>query len=115
MNILHNQHKHLLVANRVAFMIIGVLEAAWAPLVPYVKRAFAIDEGTLGLLMLCSGFGSICALPLSGFLVNHFGAKKVGLCIGIADGFRIVSHKSAYKYMADKRDAYGFRRLHHHH
>ena len=37
MNILHNQHKHLLVANRVAFMIIGVLEAAWAPLVPYVK------------------------------------------------------------------------------
>ena len=69
MNILHNQHKHLLVANRVAFMIIGVLEAAWAPLVPYVKRAFAIDEGTLGLLMLCSGFGSICALPLSGFLV----------------------------------------------
>lgn len=43
MNILHNQHKHLLVANRVAFMIIGVLEAAWAPLVPYVKSAFAID------------------------------------------------------------------------
>ena len=37
MNIFHNQHKHLLVANRVAFMIIGVLEAAWAPLVPYVK------------------------------------------------------------------------------
>ena len=37
MNILHNQHKHLLVANRVAFMIIGDLEAAWAPLVPYVK------------------------------------------------------------------------------
>lgn len=29
MNILHNQHKHLLVANRVAFMIIGVLEASW--------------------------------------------------------------------------------------
>lgn len=30
MNILHNQHKHLLVANRVAFMIIGFS-------VPYVK------------------------------------------------------------------------------
>ena len=39
MNILHSQHKHLLVANRVAFMVIGVLEAAWAPLVPYVKSA----------------------------------------------------------------------------
>ncbi len=44
MNIPHNQHKHLLVSNRVAFMIIGVLEAAWAPLVPYVKSSFAISE-----------------------------------------------------------------------
>lgn len=91
MNILHNQHKHLLVANRVAFMIIGVLEAAWAPLVPYVKRAFAIDEGTLGLLMLCSGFGSICALPLSGFLVNHFGAKKVVYVSGLLMAFALLA------------------------
>lgn len=77
MNILHNQHKHMLVANRTAFMIIGIIEAAWAPLVPYVKNAFAIDEGTLGLLMLCSGLGSICALPFAGLSVNRFGAKKV--------------------------------------
>ena len=82
MNILHNQHKHLLVANRVAFMVIGVLEAAWAPLVPYVKRAFVIDEGTLGLLMLCSGLGSICTLPLSGFFVSETISKNevIELC-----------------------------------
>lgn len=114
MNILHNQHKHLLVANRVAFMIIGVLEAAWAPLVPYVKRAFAIDEGTLGLLMLCSGFGSICVLPLSGFLVNHFGAKKVVYVSGLLMAFALLAI-SLLIYMADRRDAYGFRRVHHHH
>lgn len=90
MNILHNNHKHLLVSNRVAFMIIGVLEAAWAPLVPYVKSSFAIDEGTLGLLMLCSGFGSICALPLSGFLVNHFGAKKVVYVSGLLMAFALL-------------------------
>lgn len=91
MNILHNNHKHLLVSNRVAFMIIGVLEAAWAPLVPYVKSSFAIDEGTLGLLMLCSGFGSICALPLSGFLVNHFGAKKVVYVSGLLMAFALLA------------------------
>ena len=67
----------MLIANRTAFMIIGVIEAAWAPLVPYVKSAFSIDEGTLGLLMLCSGLGSVCALPLSGWLVNRYGTKKV--------------------------------------
>ncbi|MDH6342504.1 putative MFS family arabinose efflux permease [Parabacteroides sp. PFB2-12] len=88
---LHNQHKHLLVANRVAFMVIGVLEAAWAPLVPYVKSAFAMDEGTLGLLMLCSGFGSICALPLSGFLVNRFGAKKVVYVSGLLMAFALLT------------------------
>ena len=88
MNLTHNQHKHMMLANRTAFMIIGVIEAAWAPLVPYVKSAFAIDEGTLGLLMLCSGLGSICALPLAGWLVNRFGAKKVvhvsGLLMALA-------------------------------
>ena len=91
MNILHSQHKHLLVANRVAFMVIGVLEAAWAPLVPYVKSAFAIDEGSLGLLMLCSGFGSICALPLSGFLVNRYGAKKVIYVSGLLMAFALLA------------------------
>ena len=91
MNILHNQHKHLLVANRVAFMVTGVLEAAWAPLVPYVKRAFVIDEGTLGLLMLCSGLGSICTLPLSGFFVNRYGAKKVIYVSGLLMAFALFT------------------------
>ncbi len=68
---------HPLVANRMAFLVIGCLEAAWAPLVPYVKSAFSLDEETLGLLMLCSGFGSICALPVSGWLCMKFGAKPV--------------------------------------
>lgn len=72
-------------------MVIGVLEAAWAPLVPYVKSVFAIDEGTLGLLMLCSGFGSICALPLSGFLVNRYGAKKVIYVSGLLMAFALLT------------------------
>lgn len=56
MELIHNQNKHPQIANRTAFMIIGCLEAAWAPLVPYVKSAFSLDEGTLGLLMLCTGW-----------------------------------------------------------
>lgn len=49
--------KHPIIANRTAFLVIGCLEAAWAPLVPYVKRAFSLDEASLGLLMLCTRFG----------------------------------------------------------
>ena len=39
--------KHPIIANRTAFLVIGCLEAAWAPLVPYVKRAFSLDESFL--------------------------------------------------------------------
>lgn len=74
-NVLSNSHP--LVANRTAFLVIGCLEAAWAPLVPYVKSAFSLDEGTLGLLMLCTGLGSIISLPISGWLCMKFGAKRV--------------------------------------
>lgn len=74
-NVLSNTHP--LVANRTAFLVIGCLEAAWAPLVPYVKSAFSLDEGTLGLLMLCTGLGSIISLPISGWLCMKFGAKRV--------------------------------------
>lgn len=77
MRLIHNQDKHPLIANRTAFMIIGCLEAAWAPLVPYVKNAFSLNEETLGLLMLCSGLGSIISLPVSGWLCMKFGAKRV--------------------------------------
>lgn len=71
------ERHHSLIANRTAFMVIGCLEAAWAPLVPYVKSAFSLDEETLGLLMLCSGLGSIMSLPISGWLCMKFGAKRV--------------------------------------
>lgn len=76
MQFIHNQNKHPLIANRTAFMIIGCIEAAWAPLVPYVKSAFTLDEEALGLLMLCSGLGSILSLPVSGWLCMRFGAKR---------------------------------------
>ena len=55
------------------------------------QKRFAIDEGSLGLLMLCSGFGSICALPLSGFLVNRYGAKKVIYVSGLLMAFALLA------------------------
>lgn len=73
----NNSSRHPLIANRTAFLIIGCLEAAWAPLVPYVKSSFNLDEESLGLLMLCSGLGSIVSLPFSGRLCMRFGARRV--------------------------------------
>ena len=64
-------------STRAAFFVAGFGMAAWAPLVPYAKDRLAIGEGTLGLLLLCFGAGSIVAMPLSGVLAARFGCRRV--------------------------------------
>lgn len=64
-------------STRIAFFIAGFGIAAWAPLVPYAKARAELDEGTLGLLLLCLGVGSILAMPLAGILATRLGCRKV--------------------------------------
>jgi MFS family permease len=64
-------------STRVVFFIAGFGLAAWAPLVPYAKARIGLDEGTLGLLLLCLGLGSIIAMPLAGALAARFGCRHV--------------------------------------
>lgn len=71
------QHKNLRIANKTAFLIIGILESAWAPLIPFVKDTFSLDEGEIGFLMLCSGLGALTGLPTAGKLCVRFGAKPI--------------------------------------
>lgn len=62
-------------STRVAFFIAGFGISAWAPLVPYAKDRLSIDEGALGLLLLCLGAGSIITMPLAGALAARFGCR----------------------------------------
>lgn len=84
---IHSESK-MKIANRNAFLIIGAMEAAWAPMVPYVKQGFHLDEAQLGLLLLCTGLGSVLALPLAGPMCNRYGAKRTiyasGVLLGVA-------------------------------
>jgi predicted MFS family arabinose efflux permease len=64
-------------STRIAFFIAGLGIAAWAPLVPYAKARAGLDEGTLGLLLLCLGVGSILAMPVAGILSTRFGCRRV--------------------------------------
>ncbi|MEX5687647.1 MULTISPECIES: MFS transporter [Pseudomonas] len=66
-------------STRIAFFIAGAGIAAWAPLVPYAKTRAGLDEGTLGLLLLCLGVGSILAMPLAGILATRFGCRRVAV------------------------------------
>ncbi|MCC5466169.1 MFS transporter [Pelosinus baikalensis] len=69
------------ISTRVAFFIAGFGISAWAPLIPYAKDRLGIDEGVLGLLLLCLGAGSIITMPIAGALAARFGCR---LMIGAA-------------------------------
>ncbi len=63
------------VSTRVAFFIAGFGVSAWAPLIPYAKDRLGLDEGILGLLLLCLGAGSIITMPIAGALAARFGCR----------------------------------------
>ena len=64
-------------STRIVFFVAGFGMAAWAPLVPFAKARVGIDEGVLGLLLLCLGIGSIVAMPLAGVLATRLGCRLV--------------------------------------
>ncbi|MGA2045373.1 MAG: MFS transporter, partial [Roseiarcus sp.] len=73
-------------ATRLAFLVAGFGLACWAPLVPFAKARLQIDEGMLGLLLLCLGVGSIAAMLLTGVLGTRYGSRPIIL----AGGFGLV-------------------------
>ncbi|WP_236020618.1 hypothetical protein [Devosia sediminis] len=42
-------------ATRAVFLVAGLAMAAWAPLVPFAKARVGVEDGALGLLLLCLG------------------------------------------------------------
>ena len=73
------------IATRLAFFIAGFSTAAWAPLVPLAKERLGLDDGSLGLLLLCLGLGSITAMPITGVLTTRIGCKAVITVLSPAD------------------------------
>ncbi|MEJ0066909.1 MAG: MFS transporter [Caulobacteraceae bacterium] len=59
------------------FFVIGFAAGAWAPLVPFAEQRLALDDGALGLLLVCLGVGSIVAMPLAGALAARVGCRRV--------------------------------------
>ena len=69
-------------ATRLAFWVAGFGVACWAPLVPFAKQRLQVDDGTLGLLLLCLGVGSVVAMLRTGPLCARYGCRPVVLAGG---------------------------------
>ena len=46
-------------------------------MVPFAKARLALDDGTLGLILLAFGGGSMLAMPLAGVAIHHWGSRPV--------------------------------------
>ncbi|WP_321903089.1 MFS transporter [Paraburkholderia tropica] len=75
-------------ATRLAFLVAGFGIACWAPLVPFAKHRLDVDDGLLGMLLLCIGLGSVAAMMLTGALSARYGSKPIIVASGI--GLAIV-------------------------
>ena len=61
------------------FLVAGFGVACWSPLVPFAKEKLHVDDGTLGLLLLCLGVGSVALMFLTGVLNARYGSRPITL------------------------------------
>ncbi len=74
----------------VSFALNGFLFATLVSRLPDVRSGLGLDNGALGLLLLSISVGSILALPLSGRLIDRYGAVAVTRIGGVLAGCGLV-------------------------
>ncbi|KAA0119901.1 MFS transporter [Methylobacterium sp. P1-11] len=77
------------VSTRLLFLIVGIANATWAPLVPLVKDRAGLDAAGLGLLLLTFGIGSLLAMPSAGAAAARLGFRPVLLAGTLALGLAL--------------------------
>ncbi len=64
-------------STQLIFLLCGMAQSSWAPLVPYAKARVHANDQHFGLLLLCFGAGSILTMPTIGALANRYGCKRL--------------------------------------
>lgn len=59
------------------FFANGFIIGSWAPKIPEFASRLDLDESELGLMILCFGLGSLCAMAVVGVLIGRQGSKSV--------------------------------------
>jgi MFS family permease len=67
------------------FVLNGFNFASWASRIPTVRDELDLSAAQVGVLLLIGSIGSLLALPLSGLVVQHLGARRTVLIFAIAN------------------------------
>jgi len=70
-------------ATQAIFFICGLGISSWAVMVPFAKERLALNDASLGLLLLLLGAGAIAMMPVTGFLIHKFGSRIIILIASI--------------------------------
>lgn len=65
------------------FFAYGLTFASWASRIPTIQQSLNISDGILGLVLFSLPAGLFLCLPFSGWIINHFGSKKVVIVSGL--------------------------------
>lgn len=60
-----------------AFILAGVTVASWFARIPAIQTRFDLDDGAMGLLLLCFASGAVIAMPLTGSALARFGGRRI--------------------------------------
>src|SRR5690606_9716917 len=66
------------------FLVCGLGLSSWAPMVPFTKERLGLNEAGLGVLLLGLGAGAIIMMPITGWLIQRFGSRRVMLLGGVS-------------------------------
>ena len=72
------------------FLVHGLLFATWVSRIPAVKAALALNDAELGLTLLSSAIGAVCAIPFVGGFVSRYGSRKMTAISSMALCFSLV-------------------------
>jgi MFS family permease len=66
------------------FLANGFVVGSWAPKIPEFAARLDLDESALGLMIMCFGIGSLCAMPAVGAMISKNGSRRVMLLVASA-------------------------------
>ncbi len=72
------------------FVLNGAYFGIWASRIPAVSDALSLSHETLGLALLFLAAGAVCSFPITGRLVDRFGAYGVTLVVGVLYALSLI-------------------------
>jgi fucose permease len=65
------------------FLANGFTVGSWAPMIPEFKVRLGLDEGSLGVMILGFGIGSLISMPIVGAVIANQGSRNILLSLAV--------------------------------